>query len=158
MNGVLPKICTATALQQSEIVQQPVVVKATDCRVNILDHMFVKAFRVGLQCFKEMKGLGAVFNFYCGQTEIKKQIVLRLVRFGSFFFFKCPFLPEKAMAPHSTTSARDREAWWASIYGVAQSRTRLTRLSSSSSSSSSFFGNLEERLLLTNSFLLPNQR
>ena len=30
---------------------------------------------------------------------------------------------------------RDRGAWWAAIYGVAQSRTRLTRLSSSSSSS-----------------------
>ena len=30
---------------------------------------------------------------------------------------------------------RDREAWWASVYGVAQSRTRLKWLSSSSSSS-----------------------
>ena len=28
---------------------------------------------------------------------------------------------------------RDRGAWWAAIYGIAQSRTRLTRLSSSSS-------------------------
>ena len=27
----------------------------------------------------------------------------------------------------------DRGAWWAAVYGVAQSRTRLTRLSSSSS-------------------------
>ena len=32
---------------------------------------------------------------------------------------------------------RDREAWWAAVYGVAQSRTRLKQLSSSSSSSSS---------------------
>ena len=31
---------------------------------------------------------------------------------------------------------RDRGAWWAAAYGVAQSRTRLKRLSSSSSSSS----------------------
>ena len=30
---------------------------------------------------------------------------------------------------------RDRGAWWAAIYGIAQSRTRLKRLSSSSSSS-----------------------
>ena len=30
---------------------------------------------------------------------------------------------------------RDGEAWWAVVYGVAQSRTRLKRLSSSSSSS-----------------------
>ena len=28
----------------------------------------------------------------------------------------------------------DKGAWWAAIYGVAQSRTRLKRLSSSSSS------------------------
>ena len=31
---------------------------------------------------------------------------------------------------------RDRGAWWAAVYGVAQSRTRLKRLSSSSSSRS----------------------
>ena len=31
---------------------------------------------------------------------------------------------------------RDGEVWWAAVYGVAQSRTRLMRLSSSSSSSS----------------------
>ena len=30
---------------------------------------------------------------------------------------------------------RDGEAWWAAVYGVAQSRTRLKQLSSSSSSS-----------------------
>ena len=29
---------------------------------------------------------------------------------------------------------RDRRAWWATVYGVAQGRTRLKRLSSSSSS------------------------
>ena len=29
----------------------------------------------------------------------------------------------------------DRGAWWAAVYGVAQSRTRLKQLSSSSSSS-----------------------
>ena len=29
---------------------------------------------------------------------------------------------------------RDRGAWWAAVYGVAQSRTQLKRLSSSSSS------------------------
>ena len=32
---------------------------------------------------------------------------------------------------------KDGGAWWAAVYGVAQSRTRLKRLSSSSSSSSS---------------------
>ena len=34
---------------------------------------------------------------------------------------------------------RDGRAWWAAIYGVSQSRTRLKRLSSSSSSSSAWF-------------------
>ena len=34
---------------------------------------------------------------------------------------------------------REGRAWWAAIYGVAQSRTRLKRLSSSSSSNSSQF-------------------
>ena len=29
---------------------------------------------------------------------------------------------------------RDREAWWAAVYGVTQSQTRLKQLSSSSSS------------------------
>ena len=33
---------------------------------------------------------------------------------------------------------RDRGAWWAAVYGVAQSRTRLKRLSSSSNFSLSY--------------------
>ena len=47
---------------------------------------------------------------------------------------------EKEMATHSSVLAlknpKDRGAWWASISGVAQSRTRLKRLSSSSSKQS----------------------
>ena len=35
-------------------------------------------------------------------------------------------------------NARARGAWWAVVYGVAQSQTRLKRLSSSSSRSSHF--------------------
>ena len=42
------------------------------------------------------------------------------------------------MAPHSSALAlenpMDGGAWWAAVYGVAQSQTRLKRLSSSSSS------------------------
>ena len=37
---------------------------------------------------------------------------------------------------------RDSGAWWAAVYGVAQSRTRLKRLSSSSSSSSNLISTL----------------
>ena len=47
---------------------------------------------------------------------------------------------EKAMATHSSTlcleNPRDGGAWWAAVYGVAQSRTRLKRLSSSRKKSS----------------------
>ena len=42
---------------------------------------------------------------------------------------------EKEMATHSSLLAwriSDRGAWWAAVYGVTQSRTRLKRLSSSS--------------------------
>ena len=46
---------------------------------------------------------------------------------------------------------RDGGAWWAAVYGAAQSRTRLKRLSSSSSSSSrtdsSVHGSLQARTL-----------
>ena len=35
---------------------------------------------------------------------------------------------------------RDRGAWWAAVYGVAQSRTRLKRLSSSSGTGQPGFG------------------
>ena len=41
---------------------------------------------------------------------------------------------------------RDGGAWWAAIYGVAQSQTPLKRLSSSSSSSSSVNGDIEIRI------------
>ena len=44
---------------------------------------------------------------------------------------------EKEMATHSNCfcleNPRDWGAWWAAVYGVAQSPTRLKRLSSSSS-------------------------
>ena len=39
---------------------------------------------------------------------------------------------------------RDGGAWWAAVYGVAQSRTRLKRLSSSSSLQSHCMGSLEK--------------
>ena len=38
---------------------------------------------------------------------------------------------EKEMAAHSSVPAWRIPAWWAAVYGVAQSRTRLKRLSSS---------------------------
>ena len=61
------------------------------------------------------------------------------------------------MAPHSSTLAwkipwteepgglqfmglpRDKGAWWAAIYGVAQGRTRLKRLNSGSSRATNTF-------------------
>ena len=48
---------------------------------------------------------------------------------------------------------RDGGTWWAAVYGVAQSRTRLTRLSSSSSRY--FRGELKQRLWGKSSTLPP---
>ena len=45
---------------------------------------------------------------------------------------------------------RDGGAWWAAVYGVAQSRTRLKRLSSSSSESTNWLG-----ILVTSVFSCP---
>ena len=48
---------------------------------------------------------------------------------------------EKEMATHSCScleNPRDGGAWWAAVYGVAQSRTQLKRLSSSSSKYTKF--------------------
>ena len=42
----------------------------------------------------------------------------------------------KALQCSFQENSRDRGAWWAAVYGVAQSRTQLKWLSSSSSSSS----------------------
>ena len=52
---------------------------------------------------------------------------------------------------------RDGGAWWASVYGVEQSRTRLKRLSSSSSSNGCFSFPFGEIILEFNfvSFFLP---
>ena len=68
----------------------------------------------------------------------------RLSDFLSFFLSTFTFYfhaLEKEMGTHSSVAcslenSRDREAWWAAIYGVTQSRTRLKQLSSSNSSKS----------------------
>ena len=54
--------------------------------------------------------------------------------FQFYFIFKC--IGEGNGNPLQCScleNPRDGEAWWAAVHGVAQSRTRLTRLSSSSS-------------------------
>ena len=57
------------------------------------------------------------------------------------------FMPlEKRMATHSRENPRDGGAWWAAVHGVAQSRTRLKRLSSSSSSRYYFRKELNQRI------------
>ena len=74
--------------------------------------------------------MAAVHGVAEGQT--------RLSNFTFTFHFHAL---EKEMAIHSSILAwripGTGGAWWAAIYGVTQSRTRLKRLSSSSSSSSS---------------------
>ena len=53
------------------------------------------------------------------------------------FHFSLPCIGEGNGNPFQCScleNPRDRGAWWAAVYGVAQSRTRLKQLSSSSSS------------------------
>ena len=59
------------------------------------------------------------------------------------FHFSLSFIGEGNANPLQCScleNPRDGEAWWAAVSGVAQSRTRLNRLSSSSSSSSKLMG------------------
>ena len=59
--------------------------------------------------------------------------------FGGVFHFSLACIGEGNGNPLQCScleNPRDGAAWWAAVYGVAQSRTRLKRLSSSSSSSS----------------------
>ena len=70
-----------------------------------------------------------------GGHELLHQIELPLyLIISAHFLFSC--IGEGNGNPLQCScleNPRDREAWWAAIYGVAQSRTQLKRLSSSSS-------------------------
>ena len=57
------------------------------------------------------------------------------------FHFSLSYIGEGNGSPLQCScleNPRDGGAWWAAVYGVAQSRTRLKRLSSSSSSTELF--------------------
>ena len=62
------------------------------------------------------------------------------------------------MATHSSVLAwripEMGEAWWASVYGVAQSRTRLKQLSSSKNDQHFYF--LLARCVMTQSILIDS--
>ena len=62
-----------------------------------------------------------IFNMWIGRgygRKMKRKSIMKryLVQTRS----------EKAVAPHSSTLARGREAWWAAAHGVPRSRTRLS--------------------------------
>ena len=70
-------------------------------------------------------------------------------RLSSFTFSFHFHTLEKEMETHSSVLAlRTRTAWWAAVYGVAQSRIQLKQLSSSSSSSN--YHNIESTLKVGN--------
>ena len=56
------------------------------------------------------------------------------------------------MATHSSVLAWDGDAWWAVVYGVTQSRTRLKWLSSSSSSNLLIHKNLKPATMCKSRF------
>ena len=76
------------------------------------------------------------------KSEREKQILTRL---SDFFLFSLPCIEEGNGNPLQCScleNPRDSVAWWAAVFGVAQSRTRLKRLNGSSSSNA-YIWNLE---------------
>ena len=63
-----------------------------------------------------------------GSLRVRHDRVTSLSLF-TFMHWRRKWQPTPVFLPGET---RDGEAWWAAVYGVAQSRTRLKRLSSSS--------------------------
>ena len=69
-------------------------------------------------------------------------ISMTAIMFSFFLKYTLEFISDEMVSTFqpliplnsSLENPRDRGAWWAALYGVAQSRTRLKRLSSSSSS------------------------
>ena len=61
----------------------------------------------------------------------------KMATYSSVLAWRIPGMAEPgglpSMGSQNWTRPRDGGAWWAAVYGVAQSRTRLKRLSSSSS-------------------------
>ena len=87
------------------------------------------------------------WSFYCNGTFPFLPIHSCQYGLGNFFFTEwvaiyyysfilmLKMFPNLARGSSCLENPRDGEAWWATVYGVAQSRTRLKWLSSSSSSS-----------------------
>ena len=63
---------------------------------------------------------------------MNKRKIIRLSKLNTFILHEGNGNP---LQRSCLENPRDGGAWWAAVYGVAQSRTRLKRLSSSSSSS-----------------------
>ena len=63
---------------------------------------------------------------------------------GSWFLLRSQWQPTPVFLPGES---QGRETWWAAVYGVSQSRTRLKRLSSSIKSKVSKGGSVSSHLL-----------
>ena len=88
---------------------------------------------------KEMTTYSSILAWKISWTEetggLQSMGSLSRTRLSDFTFTFHFYALEKEMATHSSVLAwriRDGGAWWAAVYGAAQSWTRLKRLSSSS--------------------------
>ena len=77
---------------------------------------------------EEPGGLQSMGSLRVGQDGVTS------LSFFTFLHWRRKWQPNPVFLPGES---QGRGAWWAAVYGVAQSRTRLKRLSSSSSSSMS---------------------
>ena len=99
-----------------------------DCHLLINSHLY--------QLIGE--GHGNPLQYSCLDNPVDGEVhgvVKSWTRLSDFTFTFHFHALEREMATHSSIlleNPRDREAWWAAVYGVAQSWTRLKRLSSSS--------------------------
>ena len=78
-----------------------------------------------------------LLNIYTEVELLEQMIILYLKNLPVVFDSSCHQFGEGNGNPLQCScleNPRDRGAWWAAVYGVAQSQTRLKRLSSSSSS------------------------
>ena len=77
------------------------------------------------------------YIYQCPYVTISFLIALKVILIEKVFYLQLPNHSRwrrKTLQCSCLENPRGRGAWWAAVYGVAQSRTRLKRLSSSSSS------------------------
>ena len=115
-----------------------------------------------VQAFSSCKGLThpsmclqSVIQAEEERTTLEKMLLLLLRRFRRVLFRSIGEGKGNPLQCSCLENPRDGGAWWAAVYGVAQSQTRLKRLSSSSSQKVDF--SISQRILVIQNIFLTQQ-